>query len=144
MTASEQIDKQIEKLNDWRGKRLASLRQLIRGADSAIAEDWKWNTAVFTKNGNLCALGAFKDHIKINFFKGASLPDPQGLFNAGLDAKTSRAIDIYEDDRVNQQALKNLVNAAVSLNSDGSKKSVSATRKEPTQQKSIRTKRKGA
>jgi len=121
MTASEQIDKQIEKLNDWRGKRLASLRQLIRGADSAIAEDWKWNTAVFIKNGNLCALGAFKDHIKINFFKGASLPDPQGLFNAGLDAKTSRAIDINEDDHINEAALKNLVNAAVSLNSDGSK-----------------------
>src|SRR6185369_2544545 len=114
--ASEQIDKQIEKLNDWRGKRLASLRQLIRGADSAIAEDWKWNTAVFTKNGNLCALGAFKDHIKINFFKGASLPDPQGLFNAGLDAKTSRSIDLHEGDAINSSHLKALVRAAAASN----------------------------
>ncbi len=66
MTAAEQIDQQIAKLKDWRGRRLTKLREVIRGADPTIAEDWKWNTAVFTKDGNLCALGAFKDHIKIS------------------------------------------------------------------------------
>ena len=141
MTASEQIDIQISKLRDWRGQRLAKLRQLIRGVDSTITEDWKWNTAVFVKDGNLCALGAFKDHIKINFFKGASLPDPQGLFNAGLEAKTSRAIDINENDRINQGALKTLVKAAVELNSDGPKKSA---RRAPAQEKNNRSKGKGA
>jgi hypothetical protein len=70
------------------------LRELIHEADPDLTEEWKWNTAVWTHNGNVCAVGAFKDHIKLNFFKGASLPDPYGLFNSGLDAKASRSIDL--------------------------------------------------
>jgi len=108
MTPSEQIDDQISKLKDWRGKELARLRDVIHQTDPDIVEDWKWNTAVFTHNGNVCALGAFKDHVKVNFFKGASLHDPEGLFNAGLDAKATRAIDLYKDDKINSKALQTL------------------------------------
>ena len=117
MTATEQIDKQIADLNDWRGELIARLRKLIHEAAPEIKEDWKWNTAVFTSNGNVCALGAFKDHVKLNFFKGASLPDPDGLFNAGLDAKATRAIDFHEDDKVDAKPLKTLVSKAVAANS---------------------------
>jgi hypothetical protein len=116
MNPSEQIDKQIADLPDWRGSKLADLRQLINGSDPGIEEDWKWDTAVFTAGGNICALGAFKDHLKINFFKGASLPDPKGLFNAGLEAKTSRSIDLAEGEEIDKQALQELVRAAVNAN----------------------------
>ena len=111
-TPSEQIDKQIAELSDWRGQRMADLRRIINEADPNLKEDWKWDTAVWTAKGNVVALGTFKDHLKINFFKGASLPDPQGLFNAGLDAKASRSIDLYEGDSVDEQALKELIRSA--------------------------------
>jgi len=111
-TPSEKIDNQIASLTDWRGQRMAELRKLINEADPNLKEDWKWDTAVWTSKGNVIALGAFKDHLKINFFKGASLPDPKGLFNAGLDAKASRSIDLYENDCVDEQALKELTRAA--------------------------------
>ena len=111
-TPSEQIDKQIADLDDWRGERMAALRKLINQADANLKEDWKWDTPVWTAKGNVLALGAFKDHLKINFFKGASLDDPRGLFNAGLDAKASRSIDLYENDTVDEQALKELIRAA--------------------------------
>ena len=88
------------------------LRDLINDADPDLEEDWKWDTAVWTSRGNVCALGVFKDHLKINFFKGASLPDPRSLFNAGLDAKASRSIDLYEGDKINVTALQDLVRAA--------------------------------
>lgn len=116
MTPTEQIDKQIENLNDWRGAVIDRVRKLIHDAHHEIIEDWKWNTAVFTHSGNVCALGAFKDHVKINFFKGASLPDPNKLFNAGLDAKATRAIDISEGDKLNEKALKTLIREAVAAN----------------------------
>jgi len=116
MKPSEQIDKQIADLPDWRGKMMARLRKLIHEADPGITEEWKWSTGVFTHNGMVCALGAFKDHIKINFFKGASLKDPKGLFNAGLSAKATRAMDIYEGDKVDKSAFKNLVREAASYN----------------------------
>src|SRR5258708_15033704 len=115
MTPSEQIDTQIANLSDWRGELFVKLRKLIHEADPGITEDWKWNTAVFTHNGNVCALGAFKDHFKINFFKGASLKDPHGLFNAGLEAKTSRAIDLYAGDKIDGKALQNLVREAAAI-----------------------------
>ena len=118
MNASEQITKRINELADWRGKMLARLRQLIHEADPAMIEEWKWDTPVWSHNGNVVAVGAFQDHVKVNFFKGASLPDPHGLFNAGLDAKTTRAIDIYEGDVIDESALKELVRAAVALNND--------------------------
>ena len=113
-TPSEQIDKQIADLTDWRGQRMAELRKLINEADPNLKEEWKWDTAVWTSKGNVLALGAFKEHVKINFFKGASLDDPQGLFNAGLDAKATRSIDLYEDDSVDEQALRDLIRAAAS------------------------------
>ena len=117
MTASERITSHINDLADWRGQVLARLRELIRGAAPELVEDWKWNTPVWSHNGNVLAAGAFRDHVKLNFFKGASLDDPQRLFNAGLDAKTTRAIDIHEGDRLNEPALKTLIRAAVAQTS---------------------------
>ena len=111
-TPSEQIDKQIADLADWRGQRMAELRKIINEADPNLKEDWKWDTPVWTAKANILALGAFKDHLKINFFKGASLEDPKGLFNAGLDAKASRSIDLHEGDSIDEDALKDLIRAA--------------------------------
>ena len=116
MTPSEQIDKQIADLTDWRGQTMAHLRKIINEADPDLNEDWKWGTPVWTSKGNVCALGAFKDHVKVNFFKGASLDDPEGLFNGGLDAKASRSIDLREGDAVNEQALTQLIRAAITHN----------------------------
>src|SRR5262245_12390338 len=117
MNPSEQITKYIDQLGDWRGRLLAGLRKAILDAAPDLVEEWKWNTPIWSHNGNVMAAGAFRDHVKINFFKGASLEDPDGLFNAGLDAKATRAIDISEDDIVNETALKRLIRAAVALNS---------------------------
>ena len=116
MNASKLIDKQIADLGDWRGKVFARLRKLINSADPDIIEDWKWNTAVWNHDGMVCAVGGFKDHVKINFFKGAFLEDPHGLFNAGLEAKATRAIDFHEGDKIDEPALKDLVRAAVAYN----------------------------
>ena len=116
MNASDQITRHIDDLADWRSQVLAQLRKLIREAAPDAIEEWKWNTPVWSQKGNLVAVGAFKDHVKINFFKGASLSDPQGLFNAGLDAKATRAIDIHEGDRLNATALKDLIRVAVAMN----------------------------
>lgn len=113
MKASKLIDKQIADLGDWRGKLFARLRRLINSADPDLIEEWKWNTAVWVHDGMVCAVGAFKDHVKVNFFKGASLRDSQGVFNAGLEAKATRAIDFREGDKINEVALKNLIRAAV-------------------------------
>jgi hypothetical protein len=115
-TASDQITRQIEDLPDWRGKVLARLRNLVLEAAPGITEEWKWGTAVWAHNGLVCSAGVFKDHVKLNFFKGASLADPKKLFNAGLDAKATRAIDFAQGDTLNAPALKNLVRAAVALN----------------------------
>jgi hypothetical protein len=112
-TPSEEIDAQIADLPDWRGRRMADLRQLINEADPNLNEDWKWGTPVWTAKANVLALGAFKEHLKINFFKGASLDDPKGLFNAGLDAKATRSIDVRENDPIDEQALQALIRAAV-------------------------------
>ena len=117
MIASEQITQHIAGLADWRGKVIAQLRKTIREAAPKATEEWKWNTPVWSQKGNVVAVGAFHDHVKVNFFKGASLDDAHGLFNAGREAKGSRAIDIHEGDRINTTALKELVRAAVALNS---------------------------
>lgn len=121
-TPSQHIDNQIKDLADWRGKMLARLRKLILEATPDITEEWKWDTAVWTQIGLVCSAGAFKDHVKLNFFKGASLKDPRGLFNAGLDAKATRAIDFSEGDDIDESALKDLIRAAVAHNTSGSKK----------------------
>jgi hypothetical protein len=122
MTASQHINIQIKGLADWRGATLARLRKLIREAAPELTEEWKWDTPVWSYKGNVVAAGVFKDHVKLNFFKGASLKDPKGLFNAGLDAKATRAIDMGEGEKIDESALKELVREAVALNAGGSKK----------------------
>jgi hypothetical protein len=112
MQPSELIDQQIAALDDWRGEMYARLRRLVGEADPELIEDWKWGTAVWKKKANVFAVSAFKKHVKINFFKGASLPDPHGLFNSGLDAKEMRSIDFFQGDPVNEAALTELVRAA--------------------------------
>ena len=115
--ASKLIDQHIAGLTDWRGDLMARLRTIINKAEPSLKEEWKWDTPVFASNGNVCAMGAFKESVKVNFFKGASLPDPHHLFNGGLDAKASRSIDFAKGDRVNEKALQQLVRAAVAQNS---------------------------
>jgi hypothetical protein len=110
----------IVELADWRGERIAQLRGLINEADSNLKENWKWGTPTWTGKGNVVSLGAFKEHVKVNFFKGASLDDPRGLFNAGLDAKTTRSIDLRQEDAIDEGALTALVRAAAEL--DGAKR----------------------
>ena len=122
MSVSEQITTYITELADWRGDMLARVRTLILAADPEMVEDWKWGTPVWSHNGNVVAASAFKDHVKMNFFKGAALNDPHGLFNAGLDAKASRAIDFHEGDDINEAAVKDLIRAAVAHNLSGGKK----------------------
>jgi hypothetical protein len=116
VTSSDQITAYIDKLPDWRGTTLARLRAVIRAAAPDLVEEWKWSTPVWSSQGNVLAAGAFQDHVKLNFFKGASLEDPSGLFNAGLEAKASRAIDLHQGDRLDEAALKALIRAAVALN----------------------------
>jgi hypothetical protein len=122
MIPSKLIDKQIAELKDWRGQTIARLRKIIHDADPPITEEWKWNTAVFSHDGLVVAMGAFKGNVKMNFFQGASLPDPHNLFNAGLEAKKTRAIDFHEGDKINEPALKALIRAAVAQNPAGTKK----------------------
>jgi len=122
LTPSQEIDKFINDLTDWRGKWIKHFRALILKTAPEVAEDWKWGVPVWTYNGNVVASGVFKDHVKLNFFKGASLPDPKKLFNAGLEAKATRAIDVAENDKVDEAALKELIRAAVEFNMAGKKK----------------------
>lgn len=121
MSPSEHIDQQIAALTDWRGKTMAKLRKIVHDADPELTEDWKWDTPVFSQDGLVLALGAFKGSVKMNFFQGASLQDPRKLFNAGLEAKKTRAIDFHEDDKINEPALKDLIRAAVAHNRAGPK-----------------------
>ena len=114
--ASARIDKHIAGFTDWRGKQMARLGKVINSADPSLKEEWKWDIPLWSSNGNVCAIGAFKDHIKINFFKGASLADPHHLFNGGLEAKASRSIDLSQSDTVDEAALKELIRAAVARN----------------------------
>ena len=122
LTASQKIDKLIKDLPGWQGKALARLRKLILQAAPDLTEEWKWETPVWSLKGNVVAFGVFKEHVKLNFFKGASLADPHGLFNAGLEAKATRAIDLAEGDAINESALKELVRSAAMLNASGGKK----------------------
>ncbi len=122
MTPSQLIDKQIAEFPDWRGKMLEHLRRLIHEASPDIIEEWKWGTAVFSQNGMVCSTTAFKDHVKLTFFKGASLTDPKGLINAGQDAKAMRSIDFKEGDVLKESDLKDLIREAVANNIAGSKK----------------------
>jgi len=129
MNASDRITSYIDGLGDWRGDSLAQIRKLIRKAHPELGEEWKWNTPVWSHNGSVVAIGAFRDHVKVNFFKGASLDDSSHLFNAGLEAKASRAIDIREGDKLDETALIDLVRKAVALNHGQSKPKKSTTPK---------------
>jgi hypothetical protein len=125
--ASQLIDERIRELDDWRGTTLSKVRALIKQADPDIVEEWKWakatspGTPVWSHHGVICTGETYKSVVKLTFFKGASLPDPTGLFNSSLDGKVRRAIDIKEDDTIDAAALQDLVRAAVALNSSGKK-----------------------
>jgi hypothetical protein len=119
---SQLISDQIAGLGDWRGRMYAQLRKLVLEAAPEITEEWKWGTAVWAHKGLVCSVGVFKDHVKLNFFKGASLKDPSGLFNAGLEAKASRSIDFNEGERIDEPKLKDLVRAAAAYNLSGGTK----------------------
>jgi hypothetical protein len=117
MNPSERIDELIAKLTDWRGKTLAGVRKMILEADREIIEEWKWmGSPVWSRDGIIAVGNAHKDKVKLTFSHGASLADPEKLFNAGLEGKTWRAIDLLEGDKINERALKNLVRAAVDHN----------------------------
>jgi hypothetical protein len=121
-TPSQQIDRRIAELDDWRGELLARLRGLIKQADPEVAEEWKWvkatspGTPVWSHGGGICTGEVYKDKVKLTFFKGASLDDPSGLFNSSLEGNTRRAIDFSEGDKVDEKAFKALISEAVALN----------------------------
>jgi hypothetical protein len=116
-SASELIDEMIAELTDWRGKTLASIRKSILEADPEIIEEWKWmGSPVWSHDGMIAVGNAHKDKVKLTFSHGASLPDPDQLFNAGLGGNAWRAIDFFEGDKINERALKNLIRAALDYN----------------------------
>jgi hypothetical protein len=116
-SASERIDQLIAKLPGWRGKTLASVRETILEADPEIIEEWKWmGSPVWSRDGIIAVATALKDKLKLTFSRGAGLPDPDQLFNAGLGGNQWRAIDFFEGDKVNKRGLKNLVRAAIAVN----------------------------
>jgi hypothetical protein len=123
---SYEFDARIKKLNDWRGDTLARLRMLIKQADADVDEEVKWRkpsnplgVPVWSHDGIVCTGETYKDYVKLTFAKGASLPDPSGLFNASLEGATRRAIDFHEDDQIDEKALTALIRAAVALNATG-------------------------
>ena len=114
---SRLIDARIEELDDWRGKTLSHVRALIREADPEVVEEWKWRgVPVWSHDGLICTGETYKSVVKLTFAKGASLKDPSGLFNASLEGKARRAIDLHEGDEVDGDAFKMLIHAAVALN----------------------------
>ncbi|HWN73982.1 MAG TPA: DUF1801 domain-containing protein [Solirubrobacterales bacterium] len=113
---SQLIDARIEELGDWRGETLARVRSLIKEADPEVVEEWKWRVPVWSHDGIICTGETYKKAVKMTFAKGASLEDPAGLFNSSLGGNTRRAIDIHEGEKVDEEALKELIRAAVALN----------------------------
>jgi len=113
---SRLIDARIKELDDWRGRTLSRVRALIRQADPDVAEEWKWNVPVWSHDGLICTGEAYKSVVKLTFASGAALPDPSGLFNSSLGGKVRRAIDIGEDDDIDQAAFKTLIRAAAAFN----------------------------
>ena len=121
--ASELISKRIADLSDWRGATLSTMRQLIHKADPGVVEEWKWmGTPVWSHDGIICTGESYKDKVKLTFAKGASLPDPQHLFNASLDGNARRAIDIHEGEAVDASAFRELIRQAIVHNSAGKAK----------------------
>jgi hypothetical protein len=117
MNASELIDDYVANLTDWRGTTIANIRKIIHEADPTIVEEWKWRgTPVWSHDGIVCLAKAFKDKVKLTFYLGAHLADPDKLFNNELEGQQWRAIDIYKDDKINESSLKTLIIAAVDHN----------------------------
>jgi hypothetical protein len=114
---SQLIDARIKELGDWRGKMLSRLRALVKDADPEVVEEWKWRgVPVWSHDGFICTGETYKKVVKMTFAKGAALKDPSGLFNSSLDGNTRRAIEFHEGEKVDEEALKTLVRAAVTLN----------------------------
>lgn len=121
-SASQLIDARIKELGDWRGKMLSRIRALIKEADPEVVEEWKWRgVPVWSDHGLICTGETYKNVVKMTFAKGAALKDPAGLFNSSLDGNTRRAIDFHESEKINEEALKTLVRAAVTLNKSTAK-----------------------
>ena len=120
--ASERIDERIAELGDWRGETLSRMRELIRDADPGVVEEWKWakatspGTPTWSHDGIICTGETYAAKVKLTFAKGASLEDPAGLFNSSLEGNVRRAIDIQEGEEVDAAAFKELIRAAVALN----------------------------
>ena len=130
MEPSERIDQLIAGLKDWRGKTFASIRKSILETDGGIVEEWKWmGSPVWYRHGIIAVANDHKGKVKLTFSYGASLADPDKLFNAGLEGNARRAIDFFEGDKINERALKNLVRAAIDYNRTKSKKKASAGRR---------------
>jgi hypothetical protein len=113
---SQLIDARIKELGDWRGKVLSRLRTLVKEADPEVVEEWKWRVPVWSHDGLICTGETYKNVVKMTFARGAALKDPSGLFNSSLDGNTRRAIDFHEGEQIDEEALKTLVRAAVTLN----------------------------
>jgi hypothetical protein len=127
MNPSQRIDQLIAELTDWRGKIFAGIRKSILAADREIIEEWKWmGSPVWSRDGMIAVANAHKGKVKLTFAHGASLPDPDKLFNAGLEGNMRRAIDFLEGDKINERALKNLVRAAIEYNQTKLKKNAPA------------------
>jgi hypothetical protein len=110
------IDARIKELKDWRGQMLADVRTLIKQADPEVVEEWKWSVPVWSHDGIICTGETYKSAVKLTFAKGASLGDPEKLFNSSLEGNTRRAIDLHEGDEIDENAFKTLIRAAASLN----------------------------
>jgi hypothetical protein len=120
---SQLIDARIKELGDWRGKMLRRLRTLVKEADPEVVEEWKWRgVPVWEHDGIICTGETYKNVVKMTFAKGAALQDPSGLFNSSLDGNTRRAIDFHEGEKIDEEALKTLVRAAVILNKSKAKR----------------------
>jgi hypothetical protein len=114
---SRLIDARIKELEDWRGKMLAHVRALIKEVDPDVVEEWKWRgVPVWSHDGIICTGETYKSVVKLTFAKGAALEDPKGLFNSSLEGNTRRAIDLHEDDDIDEGAFKALIRAAIALN----------------------------
>ena|SRR6478735_5501449 len=119
---SQLIDARIKELGDWRGKMLSKLRKLIKQADPEVVEEWKWRgVPVWSHDGLICTGETYKNVVKMTFAKGASLEDPARLFNSSLEGNTRRAIDVHEGEKIDEEALKALIRAAVTLNASRAK-----------------------
>jgi hypothetical protein len=119
MNVNKLFEQRIQELGDWRGEMLTQLRKIVEKAAPDAELTWKWGSPVWVQNGLLLSLGSFSDHVKIHFFKGALIPDPNNLFNAGLEAKLTRGVDVFKNDTKDEKSLIALIKRAVNSNAAG-------------------------